>query len=101
MCPAFARARGGIRTHTPLRTMDFESIASAIPPPGRGASVPSERGSVARAERRVGGLLVFVFLVVLLFMELRHQRRRRELEDPDAHHDESGGFDDRRDAVDV
>ena len=27
-------ARGGIRTRTPSRTMDFESTASAIPPPG-------------------------------------------------------------------
>src|SRR5664279_1886290 len=27
-------ARGGIRTRTPFRTMDFESTASAIPPPG-------------------------------------------------------------------
>src|SRR6185436_20275890 len=27
-------ARGGIRTHTPRRTIDFESIASAVPPPG-------------------------------------------------------------------
>ena len=27
-------ARGGIRTHTPFRTEDFESSASAIPPPG-------------------------------------------------------------------
>lgn len=26
-------AAGGIRTHTPLRTMPFESIASAVPPP--------------------------------------------------------------------
>ena len=28
-------ARGGTRTHTPLRTTDFESVASAIPPLGR------------------------------------------------------------------
>jgi hypothetical protein len=29
------RARGGIRTRTSFRTVDFESTASAIPPPGR------------------------------------------------------------------
>ena len=28
-------ARGGTRTHTPFRTTDFESVASAIPPLGR------------------------------------------------------------------
>jgi hypothetical protein len=28
-------ARGGIRTRTPLRAMDFESTVSTIPPPGR------------------------------------------------------------------
>src|SRR5690606_14671557 len=31
------RARGGTRTHTPSRTADFESAASAIPPPGPAA----------------------------------------------------------------
>jgi hypothetical protein len=34
---AFAGARGGIRTRTPFRTADFESAASAVPPPGHGA----------------------------------------------------------------
>ncbi|MEY3806570.1 MAG: hypothetical protein RIR69_1382 [Actinomycetota bacterium] len=29
-------ARGGTRTHTPFRTTDFESVASAIPPLGPG-----------------------------------------------------------------
>ena len=28
-------ARGGIRTHTPFRAIDFESIVYAVPPPGR------------------------------------------------------------------
>lgn len=28
-------ARGGIRTHTPLRITDFKSVASAISPPGQ------------------------------------------------------------------
>ena len=28
--------RGGYRTHTSLRTADFESTASTIPPPGQG-----------------------------------------------------------------
>ena len=32
--PAASRARGGSRTHTSLRTADFESAASAIPPLG-------------------------------------------------------------------
>ncbi len=32
-------ARGGIRTRTPFRTVDFESTASAIPPPGLGEVV--------------------------------------------------------------
>jgi 4-alpha-glucanotransferase len=32
---ALSRARGGTRTHTPFRTTDFESVASAIPPLGR------------------------------------------------------------------
>src|SRR5664280_2397468 len=34
------RARGGIRTRTPFRTVDFESTASAIPPPGPARSQP-------------------------------------------------------------
>src|SRR5438874_8183603 len=34
---AESRARGGIRTHKPFRTMDFESIAFAVSPPGPGA----------------------------------------------------------------
>ena len=32
------RARGGIRTRTPFRTVDFESTTSAIPSPGQCAS---------------------------------------------------------------
>src|SRR5436309_9356704 len=32
---AKAHAAGGIRTHTSLRTMDFESIVSTVPPPPR------------------------------------------------------------------
>ena len=31
------RARSGIRTRTPFRTMDFESIVSAVPPSGPAA----------------------------------------------------------------
>ena len=31
--------RGGYRTHTSLRTADFESTASTIPPPGQGDSL--------------------------------------------------------------
>ena len=33
--PHRSSARGGTRTHTPFRTTDFESVASAIPPLGR------------------------------------------------------------------
>ena len=29
-------ARDGSRTHTPFQITDFESVASAIPPPGLG-----------------------------------------------------------------
>ncbi len=43
------RARGGTRTRTPFRTMDFESIASAIPPPGPMASQPIRRPERSRA----------------------------------------------------
>ena len=32
-------ARGGTRTHTPLRATDFESVASAVPPLGPGPTV--------------------------------------------------------------
>lgn len=32
----FLGAQGGTRTHTPFRTTDFESVASAIPPLGPG-----------------------------------------------------------------
>ena len=38
-------ARGGIRTRTPFRTMDFESIASAIPPPGPAGRSPAQMPS--------------------------------------------------------
>ena len=34
-----AHAAGGIRTHTSSRTMDFESTASAVPPPPRSSQV--------------------------------------------------------------
>src|SRR6187549_2959373 len=34
----FSRARGGIRTHTPLRATDFESAVSTVPPLGPGAA---------------------------------------------------------------
>ena len=34
--PAVTGARGGIRTHTPLRATDFESAVSTVPPLGPG-----------------------------------------------------------------
>src|SRR3954467_2064912 len=42
-------ARGGTRTHTPLRTTDFESVASAIPPLGR----VTGRAYLRRARRSI------------------------------------------------
>jgi hypothetical protein len=45
-------ARGGTRTHTPFRTTDFESVASAIPPLGPGA------------EERIGERHLPTYLVV-------------------------------------
>ena len=40
-----AGARGGIRTLTPSRAVDFESTVSAIPPPGRGRRNEREQAS--------------------------------------------------------
>lgn len=48
-------AGGGTRTHTPLRIMDFESIASAIPPRRQRGRCPTRRMA-----RRASGQLGFV-----------------------------------------
>ena len=57
------RARGGIRTRTPFRIVDFESTASAIPPPGPVSSwcghdatpAPGPDRSMRRHDRRRPG----------------------------------------------
>ena len=51
---AYRGARGGIRTRTPLRAMDFESTVSAIPPLGLPPSAPSMVVGRARPVRRNG-----------------------------------------------
>lgn len=71
-------ARGGIRTHTPSRTKDFESSASAIPPPGPGGqrSVCAVTGSSTSSTRSRGRRLArwsIVGAVVAMVAALRER----------------------------
>ena len=80
------RARGGIRTHTPFRTADFESAASAIPPPGPepksvACAAMSTDGSADQPGSHRRGLKAVIALVVLAIVaaarEAAFARNRR------------------------